>query len=122
MPSKGKKTSILGTGATFRGKIKFSGSLEIYGKMYSNLNINKLTIAKGGFCEGDVTSLLSFISGEFKGKMKSESVWLTSNAKMHGQIHYNSLQMDRGAALNCRIIHNWDDEKKLNLIKNNKNK
>ena len=25
--------------------------------------------------------------------------------------HYKSLQMDRGAALNCRVVHNWDSKK-----------
>ena len=28
-----------------------------------------------------------------------------------GEINYKSLQMDRGAALNCKIIHNWDERK-----------
>ena len=28
-----------------------------------------------------------------------------------GEINYKSLQMDRGAALNCKIVHNWDEKK-----------
>ena len=28
-------------------------------------------------------------------------------ARIFGEIEYNALQMDRGAALNCHILHNW---------------
>ena len=29
--------------------------------------------------------------------------------KIVGQIEYQALQMDRGAALNCHILHNWTE-------------
>ena len=34
--------------------------------------------------------------------------WLTDSSVITGEINYKSLQMDRGAALNCRVVHNWD--------------
>jgi cytoskeletal protein CcmA (bactofilin family) len=40
--------------------------------------------------------------------MKADSIWLTESSRISGEIHYKSLQMDRGAALNCRVVHNWD--------------
>ena len=48
--------------------------------------------------------------------MQADSVWLTETSRISGEVHYKSLQMDRGAALNCKIIHNWDENK----LKNNK--
>ena len=39
---------------------------------------------------------------------------------MSGLVNYNSLQMDRGAAMNCRIVHNWDGEININLLKKDK--
>ena len=41
--------------------------------------------------------------------MQAESVWLTETSRISGEVHYKSLQMDRGAALNCRVVHNWDE-------------
>ena len=41
--------------------------------------------------------------------MKAKSVWLLASAKLFGQIEYQALQMDRGAALNCHILHNWTE-------------
>ena len=37
------------------------------------------------------------------------SIWATETAQIAGEIHYQSLQMDRGAALNCRVVHNWQE-------------
>ena len=55
--------------------------------------------------------------GNYQGKIKADSVWLTDSSVITGEINYKSLQMDRGAALNCKIIHNWDEKK----LKTNKN-
>jgi cytoskeletal protein CcmA (bactofilin family) len=41
--------------------------------------------------------------------MRAGSIWATQTAQIAGEIHYQSLQMDRGAALNCRVVHNWED-------------
>ena len=57
---------------------------------------------------GKVDSELVVIAGEYEGKMKADSVWLTETSRISGEVHYKSLQMDRGAALNCRVVHNWN--------------
>ena len=41
--------------------------------------------------------------------MQADSVWLTETSRISGEVHYKSLQMDRGAALNCRVVHNWNE-------------
>ena len=51
------------------------------------------------------------LSGKYQGKLKADSVWLTDSSVITGEINYKSLQMDRGAALNCRVVHNWDEKK-----------
>ena len=49
------------------------------------------------------------IGGSYDGTMRAGSIWATQTAQIAGEIHYQSLQMDRGAALNCRVVHNWED-------------
>ena len=68
----------------------------------------KVTIGNTGNFKGAVKSDLVVIAGEYEGKMKADSIWLTESSRISGEIHYKSLQMDRGAALNCRVVHNWD--------------
>ena len=38
------------------------------------------------------------------------SIWATATAEISGKIQYKTMQLDRGAALNCRFIHNWKHE------------
>ena len=49
------------------------------------------------------------IGGAYDGIMQAGSIWATETAQIAGEIHYQSLQMDRGAALNCRVVHNWQE-------------
>ena len=73
-----------------------------------DLITEKVTIGNTGNFKGAVKSDLVVIAGEYEGKMKADSIWLTESSRISGEIHYKSLQMDRGAALNCRVVHNWD--------------
>ena len=71
-------------------------------------------MGKAATLEGSIISELVVISGNYQGKIKADSVWLTDSSVITGEINYKSLQMDRGAALNCKIIHNWDEKKLKN--------
>ena len=46
---------------------------------------------------------------------------VTDSSVITGEINYKSLQMDRGAALNCKIIHNWDENKLRNKNEEDEN-
>ena len=79
--------------------------------MDADIKSDKVTLGKNATLEGSITSELVVISGNYQGKIKADSVWLTDSSVITGEINYKSLQMDRGAALNCKIIHNWDERK-----------
>jgi cytoskeletal protein CcmA (bactofilin family) len=103
------KQAILGSGARFSGKISNAKSIEINGYVEADLTTEKVTIGSSGKFLGSVDSELVFIAGEYEGKMQADSVWLTETSRISGEVHYKSLQMDRGAALNCRVVHNWNE-------------
>ena len=103
--------SIIGKGAIFKGKISNASTIEINGKVEADIKSEKVTVGKSANLEGSISSELVVISGNYQGKIKAESVWLTDTSVITGEINYKSLQMDRGAALNCKIIHNWDEKK-----------
>ena len=105
------KQAVLGNGAKFTGKITNAKSIEINGAVQADLVTEKVTIGNSGNFKGAVKSDLVVIAGEYEGKMKADSIWLTESSRISGEIHYKSLQMDRGAALNCRVVHNWDNKK-----------
>ena len=101
------KQAVLGSGARFTGKISNAKSIEINGFVEADLTTEKVTIGSTGKFLGKVDSELVVIAGEYEGKMKADSVWLTETSRISGEVHYKSLQMDWGAALNCRVVHNW---------------
>ena len=110
--------SIIGKGAIFKGKISNASTIEINGRVEADIKSEKVTVGKSATLEGSIVSELVVISGNYQGKIKADSVWLTDSSVITGEINYKSLQMDRGAALNCKIVHNWD-EKKLKNKKSN---
>ena len=103
--------SIIGKGVIFKGKISNATTLEINGRVEADIKSEKVTVGKHANLEGSINSELVVISGNYQGKIKADSVWLTDTSIITGEINYKSLQMDRGAALNCKIIHNWDEKK-----------
>jgi len=115
------KQAVLGSGARFSGKISNAKSIEINGFVEADLVTEKVTIGSTGKFIGAVDSDLVVIAGEYEGKMKADSVWLTETSRISGEVHYKSLQMDRGAALNCRVVHNWNENDNIVEEKNVKN-
>jgi cytoskeletal protein CcmA (bactofilin family) len=107
------KQAVLGSGARFSGKISNAKSIEINGYVEADLSTEKVTIGSSGKFLGAVDSELVVIAGEYEGKMQADSVWLTETSRISGEVHYKSLQMDRGAALNCRVVHNWNEDEKI---------
>ena len=107
MDKLGSKT-IIGAGASFTGKITNAGVIDVHGQVNADLTTEKITIGETGQVHGAIRADLVVVSGVYDGEMDAGSVWATSTAKVSGKLHYKTLQMDRGAALNCHVVHNWD--------------
>jgi len=104
-----RSKAIIGADAKFVGTISNVKSIEIEGTVEADLSAEKLSIGATGRFTGQVTSDLVVIGGAYDGIMQAGSIWATETAQIAGEIHYQSLQMDRGAALNCRVVHNWQE-------------
>ena len=103
--------AVIAAGAHFKGQIKHARSIEINGTVEADLRADKVTIGSDGKFVGAINADLVVISGDYNGTMDAGSIWATATAKIAGKIQYKTLQMDRGAALNCRVVHNWKAEK-----------
>jgi cytoskeletal protein CcmA (bactofilin family) len=106
MDKLGNKT-IIGAGAKFTGTITDARTIEIHGNVNADLTADKVTIGEKGRFDGAVSAGLVVVSGEYDGVMEAGSIWATATARISGKVQYNTLQMDRGAALNCHVVHNW---------------
>ncbi|MDC1382771.1 polymer-forming cytoskeletal protein [Candidatus Puniceispirillum sp.] len=104
--------AIIGVGVKFSGTITGARAIEINGSVIADLSADKVTIGSSGVFEGSIRANLAVISGEYDGAMEAGSVWATKTARISGSVQYKTLQMDRGAALNCHVVHNWVVESK----------
>ena len=107
MSETGSRKSVIGAGATFTGKLVKASALDIHGEVNADVSTDSLHLHEGARLAGDLDIKLGVFAGEYKGRMRASSVWIMRKARIFGEIEYNALQMDRGAALNCHILHNW---------------
>ena len=107
MSETGSRKSVIGAGATFTGKLVKASALDIHGEVNADVSTDRLHLHEGARLAGDLDIKLGVFAGEYKGRMRASSVWIMRTARIFGEIEYNALQMDRGAALNCHILHNW---------------
>ena len=107
MSETGSRKSVIGAGATFTGKLVKASALDIHGEVNADVSTERLHLHEGARLAGDLEIKLGVFAGEYKGRMRASSVWIMRTARIFGEIEYNALQMDRGAALNCHILHNW---------------
>ena len=107
MSETGSRKSVIGAGATFTGKLVKAPALDIHGEVNADITTDRLHLHEGASLVGNLDIKLGVFAGEYKGRMKASSVWMMRTARIFGEIEYNALQMDRGAALNCHILHNW---------------
>ena len=103
--------AVIADGTHFKGQIKNARAIEINGTVEADLKADKVTIGSDGKFVGAINADLVVISGHYDGNMDAGSIWATATAQIAGKIQYKTLQMDRGAALNCRVVHNWKPEK-----------
>ena len=103
--------AVIASGANFKGQIKNAPAIEINGTVEADIKADKLTIGDGGKFVGAADIELVVISGYYDGNMNAGSIWATATAEISGKIQYKTIQLDRGAALNCRFLHNWKQEK-----------
>ena len=107
MSETGSRKSVIGAGASFTGKLVKASALDIHGEVNADVSTGRLHLHEGARLAGDIDVKLGVFAGEYKGRMRASSVWIMRTARIFGEIEYNALQMDRGAALNCHILHNW---------------
>jgi cytoskeletal protein CcmA (bactofilin family) len=94
---------VIAEGALFDGKIKKADEIEVYGCLKGTVSADKVEIGADGSCIGNIRANTASLSGTYDGNLVSAEVVIKGSAQVNGTIKYHSLQMDRGAELNCRL-------------------
>ncbi|MCL6713431.1 polymer-forming cytoskeletal protein [Pseudomonas sp. R2.Fl] len=103
--------TLIGPQVTIQGDLIFSGGLYVEGRIQGKVLAVEgeravLTLAEQGSIEGEVRAPVVIINGQLVGNVYADDrVELASKARVHGNIHYQVVEMSAGAQLTGRLVH-----------------
>ncbi len=107
-----KVETLVGEGTSVDGDMTFSGGLHVDGTVRGNImaangdSMALLVVGEHGRIEGEVQVPQVVISGAVVGDVRAtESVELTPNSQVTGNIYYTRIEMAMGASVNGQLIH-----------------
>jgi cytoskeletal protein CcmA (bactofilin family) len=102
---------LIGAGTRIEGSVAFTGGLRIDGEVRGNIVAEEgkpgtLVISEQARVEGEIRVPHIVINGTVVGPVHStEYVELQAKANVTGDVQYNTLEMQLGAVVQGRLIH-----------------
>ncbi len=106
--------SLIGAGTRIEGDVFFSGALRLDGTVRGNVSAvpeQRATLVVGteARIEGEVRAPHVVVMGAIEGQlMGSETLELQPSARIIGDVHYRSIEIQRGAVVDGRLVHTGD--------------
>ena len=103
--------SLIGTGTTIEGNLNFSGGLRIDGQVIGNVvaaqgKPSTLVLSEQAKVVGEVNVTHLVINGTINGPVfASEYLELQSKARVNGDVHYTTMEIQLGAIVEGHLIH-----------------
>ncbi len=115
---------MLGIDTTFKGDIRFKGTLRIDGSVQGTIISDEgsgsvLVINQQAFVEGNIISDTVLISGKVSGNIKAvERVEIFRSGSLKGDIYTNDVMIEGGADFegHCRMLTYMDAEKRGKIL------
>lgn len=104
--------SLIGANTIIGGDLNFSGGLRIDGQVNGNViatpgKPSTLVLSEHARVNGEVSVTHLVINGAISGSVSaSEYLELQSKAKVTGDVHYKTMEIQLGAIVDGRLLHN----------------
>lgn len=114
-------TTLISKSTKVVGDVHFSGNLEIEGRVKGNIFAEdgsdaRVRIMEKGLVEGQINVPTIVINGTVKGDVHSgKHVELAAKAEVTGNVHYNLIEMVKGAQVNGSLVYSGASPKKAPL-------
>ena len=95
--------SYLGPGVGISGLLESDGALVVAGVVKGRIAAVKLTIAAGGYVEGDIVARDVVIAGRLNGRVFAPTVAIEASAEVEGRIFHTNVSVNQGARVNGRM-------------------
>ncbi len=105
---------LIGAGTRIEGNVVFSGGLRVDGQVRGDIvaedgKPGTLVISEHARVEGEIRVPHIVVNGIVVGPVhSSEYVELQAKANVTGDVHYNTLEMQLGAVIEGRLMHQAD--------------
>jgi cytoskeletal protein CcmA (bactofilin family) len=106
--------SLIGAGTSVEGNVSFSGGLRVDGHIKGSVlsggdTTSTLVLSEHAKIEGEVRVSHAVINGTVVGPIYGEEyVELQSKANVTGDVHYKTLEIQLGAIVQGRLVHQID--------------
>lgn len=104
-------TTLISKSTELVGDIHFNGNLEIEGRVRGNIYAEegsdaRVRIMEKGLVEGEICVPTIVINGAVHGDVhSSKHVELAAKAAVQGNVHYNMIEMVKGAQVNGSLLY-----------------
>jgi len=115
--------SLIGAGTKIVGDVHFTGGLRVDGEIDGSIiaSLGKpstLVLSEHARVNGEVTVTHLVVNGEVTGPVSvAEYLELQSKAKVTGDVHYKTLEIQLGAVVEGRLIHLAESTEKVLAFK-----
>jgi cytoskeletal protein CcmA (bactofilin family) len=115
--------SLIGAGTKIDGDMHFTGGLRIDGEIDGNViaNIGKpstLVLSEHARVDGEIKVTHLVVNGTVTGPVyAAEYLELQSKARLTGDVHYKTLEIQLGAIIEGRLIHLAEGAEKAASLK-----
>src|SRR6516164_1859592 len=96
--------TVIAKGLKIVGSVTAEGLVEVNGQIDGELHCTSLIIAPGAQVSGTVAAERVVVDGKVEGPIQGGQVHLKSQAHVVGDIHHQSLSMERGAYFDGRSM------------------
>lgn len=106
--------SLIGAGTKIVGNVTFAGGLRIDGEIKGNVLVEKdqlgtLVVSEHARIEGEVAVSHLVVNGTICGQVRvKDTLELQPCARVNGDVEYMQLEMQPGAVVQGRLIHQAD--------------
>ena len=95
--------SVFGADIRIKGDVVASADLHIDGRVEGDVSCTSLVQGESGEIVGGVTAETARLSGTVRGTITVRELVVLKSARIHGDVHYDSLTIEQGAQVDGRF-------------------
>jgi cytoskeletal protein CcmA (bactofilin family) len=106
MANGGSTFSVIGGDVTITGDLKASADLHVDGAIKGDITCAALVQGEGSVIEGAIEARSARLAGKVRGTINAKELTILASATIEGDVHYDSLTVEQGAAVEGRFAPN----------------